>query len=146
MLKKNMVILLMFCLLIAVSCIKQNTKDNEDIKQTLLDYAEGWFSGDAVRMERVMHPNFILRNIENPDSENSVLYDTKKGTVINMAESGGGKFAPKDSYKIEIKIFDVQNNIASAVIKSVYIDYMLLGKFNKKWVILNVLWDNNRNK
>ena len=37
--------------------------DNEAITTTALDYIEGWYSGDAGRMERALHPELAKRMI-----------------------------------------------------------------------------------
>jgi Putative lumazine-binding len=31
--------------------------DEQAVRAVVLDYIEGWFDGDAERMERVLHPN-----------------------------------------------------------------------------------------
>src|SRR5437870_10341527 len=38
--------------------------DNESIKKTALDYIDGWYAGDAVRMERALHPELAKRSEE----------------------------------------------------------------------------------
>jgi len=37
--------------------------DNASIKKTALDYIEGWYAGDAARMERALHPELAKRMI-----------------------------------------------------------------------------------
>src|SRR6516225_3501981 len=37
--------------------------DNAAITKTALDYIEGWYTGDAVRMERALHPELAKRMI-----------------------------------------------------------------------------------
>ena len=46
--------------------------DSEDaVRSVVMDYLEGWFEGDAGRMKRALHPEFVkrCRGIEgdNPD-------------------------------------------------------------------------------
>jgi len=43
-------------MLIASSASAQATSDADLIKQTALDYIEGWYEGNAERMERALHP------------------------------------------------------------------------------------------
>ena len=143
MLKKNMLLLLLFCISILINCSKQNTNDVIAIRQASLDYIEGWYNGDAERMEKALHPSLVKRIITNPVT-NSKLGELNKETMVNNTKYGGGKHVPKNNYKIEVKIFDIQKNIASVMTKSEYTDYLHLGKFNNKWVIINVLWDFNR--
>jgi hypothetical protein len=35
--------------------------DEAAIRAVVLDYVEGWFDGDAVRMERALHPELMKR-------------------------------------------------------------------------------------
>jgi putative lumazine-binding protein len=39
----------------------QSKLDADLIKQTALDYIEGWYEADAVRMERALHPDLAKR-------------------------------------------------------------------------------------
>jgi hypothetical protein len=142
---KKMVILLILFILITLNCNSQTAKDIEDIKQILADYVDAFYNADPVKMEGLLHPNLVHRQVVKPDSDKSVLYDSTKDTIVFFVKSGGGKFTPRDSFKVETTILDVQNNIASAVIKTEYVRYLHLAKFNNKWVIINILWDFNRN-
>ncbi|HEX6284300.1 MAG TPA: nuclear transport factor 2 family protein, partial [Pyrinomonadaceae bacterium] len=40
---------------------QQSSNDAELIKQTALDYIEGWYEGNAQRMERALHPELAKR-------------------------------------------------------------------------------------
>jgi hypothetical protein len=35
--------------------------DEDAIRAVVLDYVEGWFDGDAARMERALHPELVKR-------------------------------------------------------------------------------------
>jgi hypothetical protein len=36
--------------------------DRDTIVRVALDYFEGWFDGDAARMERTLHPDLAMRS------------------------------------------------------------------------------------
>ena len=36
--------------------------DEDLITTTVLDYFEGWFEGDAARMDRALHPDLVKRD------------------------------------------------------------------------------------
>jgi len=40
-----------------------NSDDQAAIRQTTLDYIEGWYSGDGQRMERALHPELAKRMV-----------------------------------------------------------------------------------
>jgi hypothetical protein len=43
-------------------------RDDEGlIRRAVLDYFEGWFDGDPVRMERALHPKLAKRSVEADD-------------------------------------------------------------------------------
>ena len=37
--------------------------DSLEIKDTCLDYLEGWYSGKVERMEKALHPNLVMNLI-----------------------------------------------------------------------------------
>lgn len=119
--------------------------DQQQIRQASLDYIEGWYQGDDLRMGRALHPSLVKRYVSSHDS-NSVLEELGWSDMVNMTKNGGGKNVPKDRYKIKLTILDMQDNIASVKAESEYIDYLHLVKFNNRWVIINVLWDYNNRK
>jgi len=53
--------------------------------QTVLDYFEGWFEGDAARMERALHRDLAKRR------SGEELGITTKRHMVELTESGEGK-------------------------------------------------------
>src|SRR5688572_20651239 len=47
----------------------QSTPDSELIKQAALDYIEGWYEGNAERMERALHPELAKRIVNTEHGE-----------------------------------------------------------------------------
>lgn len=39
----------------------QSRSDSAAIRQTALDYIQGWYTGDAARMQRAVHPELAKR-------------------------------------------------------------------------------------
>ncbi|MDX2438456.1 MAG: nuclear transport factor 2 family protein [Acidobacteriota bacterium] len=48
-------------LLVGMVAFAAGPDDEAAIKATALDYLEGWYSGDAERMERALHPDLAKR-------------------------------------------------------------------------------------
>jgi hypothetical protein len=113
------------------------------IKQTALDYIEGWYEGNAERMERALHPELAKRMVDtNPGNGKSRLNQMGAMTLVQYTRQGGGSRTPKEKQQKEVVILDVFENAASVkVIASDWIDYLHLAKFNGRWVIVNVLWE-----
>jgi len=144
----NMQKLVMLCLLILfVSMVHVNAQtakpsDAELIKQTALDYIEGWYEGNAERMERALHPDLAKRIVRTDERGRSNLGQMSAMTLVQLARAGDGKDVPKERQQKDVTVLDVFGNAASAkIIASDWIDYLHLAKWRGRWVIVNVLWE-----
>lgn len=89
-----------------------------------------------------VHPNFVMRHIgQNPENGTSVLdQDITAQELLERTRAGKGNVSPKRR-RHDIMVFDVFQNAASAKIIAWYgVDYLQLGKWNGRWMIVNVLW------
>src|SRR5690242_18620326 len=46
----------------------KETAQHEAIRRTALDYIDGWYTGDAERMRRSLHPD-LAKRIQRPDAD-----------------------------------------------------------------------------
>ncbi len=117
--------------------------DQAAIKQAALDYIEGWYEGNAERMERALHPELAKRMVEtNPQNGRSRLNQMSAMSLVQGTRAGYGTKIPKEKQQKDVTILDVFENAASVkIVASGWIDYLHLAKFNGKWVIINVLWE-----
>lgn len=117
--------------------------DAEGIKQAALDYAEGWYEGNAERMERALHPDLAKRIVRtDPQSGRSRLENMGALTLIQGVRSGYGKNTPKEKQLKNVQILDSLTNSASVKVEMAdWIDYLHVAKLNGRWVIVNVLWE-----
>jgi hypothetical protein len=112
-----------------------SVEDLEAIRQTASDYIDGWYEGNAERMERSLYDLLTKRWITS-----NRVDTTTKWEMIDMTKAGGGKNVPGEK-KNTITILDVYGNIAMVKTDSAeYVDYLQLGKVDGKWIIINVLW------
>lgn len=112
------------------------------IKQTALDYIEGWYEGNVERMERALHPDLAKRIVITDAQGKSRLNQTSAMGLVQGTRRGGGKDTPKDKQRKDVMILDVDENAASVkIVASDWIDYLHLAKWNGRWVIVNVLWE-----
>ena len=121
----------------------QSASDAELIKQTALDYIEGWYENNAERMERALHPELAKRIVRtDPKNNRSNLGQMSAMTLVQYTRSGGGKQTPKEKQLKDVTILDVYENAASVkVVASDWIDFLHMAKWNGHWVIVNVLWE-----
>lgn len=117
--------------------------ENAAITKTALNYIEGWYEGDAARMESALHPDLAKRIIfTDPKSGRSQLNDMSALTLVQGTRRGGGKQTPKEKQLKEVTILDRFNNAAVVkIVASDWIDYLQVAKFNGEWKIINVLWE-----
>ena len=105
------------------------------VAEAALDYIEGWFEGDAVRMERAVHPELAKRRLKDGRLEALTAQQ-----MIEKTASGMGK-RPVDERAIEVTVEHVGEGIASATVLSApFVDYLQLARTDDGWKIVNVLW------
>src|ERR1043166_652676 len=119
------------------------TSDEDEIKATALNYIEGWYEGDAARMESALHPELAKRMIfTDPKTGRSQFNHMGAMQLVQNTRHGGGSKTPKDEQLKEITILDRFNNAAVVkIVASGWIDYLEVAKFNGQWKIINVLWE-----
>ena len=88
--------------------------DKEAVKQAVLDYIDGSFSGDAVRMERALHPE-LTKVIPSPHPQTGKVLLRKMGAGM-LIEGTKAKMGMVEEGKrdIHFKLLDIQRNIAFA--------------------------------
>ena len=131
-------------LLTAVTNAQSNANDDDSaIKATALNYIEGWYEGDAARMESALHPELAKRMIfTDPKTGHSQFNHMGAMQLVQNTRRGGGNKTPKDEQLKEITILDRFNNAAVVkIVASGWIDYLEVAKFNGQWKIINVLWE-----
>jgi len=116
--------------------------DEESIREAALNYIEGWYDGDSVRVESSLHPELAKRMVQTDKNGRSQLNQMSAMTLVQNTRLGGGKKTPLKRQIKEVKILDVFENAASVRIDaSDWVDYLHVVKYNGKWVIINVLWE-----
>jgi ketosteroid isomerase-like protein len=104
------------------------------ITETVLDYFEGWFDGDAERMERALHKDLVKR-LAGED-----LGMTTKARMIELTEQGEGKGEAADR-RITVRVEDVYKDIATVTVRSApYYEYLHLVRTADGWRIANALF------
>lgn len=117
--------------------------DSAAIRQTALDYIEGYYEGDADRMERAVHPE-LAKRIVRTDAKNgrSRLDQMSAMALVQGTRAGYGKNTPQENRQKDVSILDIFEQAASVkIVASDWVDYLHMAKFNGKWVIVNVLWE-----
>jgi hypothetical protein len=137
------VILAVAVTLMAMPLGAQSTADSAAIRTTALDYIEGWYQGNAERMERALHPELAKRIVNvNPQNGRHSLGQQSAMTLVQGTRRGGGKDTPAAEQRKDVKILDVFGNTASVRVDAGgWVDYLHVARWQGRWVIVNVLWE-----
>ena len=117
--------------------------DSSGIREAAMDYIQGWYEGNAERMQRALHPELAKRIIRSdPKTGRSMIQTMGALTLINSTKMGGGSNTPAARRRTDYRLLDIYENAAVARVDAgEWVDYLQLGKWYGKWVIVNVLWE-----
>ena len=141
-------IVLMLCLFLAAAVIAQEKevyeKEKDAITETALNYLEGWFTGDAERMDKALHPDLVKRAVgeDRQSGEVKIMFPATKERMVQMAGNKPKDKRPKEEWGIEVKILEVYKYSASVRTTCAdFIDYIHMVMIDGQWKILNVVWE-----
>jgi hypothetical protein len=122
-----------------------SAKDTEAITKAALDYIEGWYEGNAERMERALHPELAKRGVfVDKKTGKIVMRSAGAEDMVKYTKAGAGK-SPEKKEKVKLTVLDVYKNTACVKIVSPdFVDYLQLARYKDGWAIVNVLWEMNR--
>jgi hypothetical protein len=119
----------------------QSAADSAAIRTTALDYAHGWYTGDAARMQSALHPELAKRIVRNSGGR-FTLDNMSAAELTGATRSGGGSNTPAGARQADVHVLDIFGNTASVrLTMSGWIDYMHMAKWGDRWIIVNVLWE-----
>ena len=117
--------------------------DREAVRRAVLDYVEGFYEGDSLKLARSVRPEVYKYGFYK--ARDSTKYAGMQMTwpgFFNYARGvkQNNRQAPPTAPK-RIELYDVLDQTASAKLTASWgIDYLLLAKFDGKWMITHVLW------
>jgi|SRR5215203_3973388 len=126
----------------ATTALGQTDADREAIKRTTLNYAEGWYEGNAEKMESALHPDLAKRIARSNDKGQTRLDQMSAMALVQGTRTGFGKQTPKEEQQKDVTVLDVVGGAATVKLEMRdWVDYMHIARSNGKWVIVNVLWE-----
>jgi hypothetical protein len=125
--------------------------DRQAIVNVVHDYFDGWFGGDAGRMDRALHLGLakrapmaaLLALGARPDGDPDALDEDTRDTMVHATAKGIGttRATTPEERAFEVEIVDVYDWIASVIVRSsIYHEYLHLVRTSKGWKIVNALW------
>jgi hypothetical protein len=119
------------------------TSDRDAVRRAVLDYVEGFYEGDSTKHIRSIRPEVFKYGFWIPRDSAAYQGEQMKWPEFHAYTSrvrANKRFAPADAPK-DIVIYDVLDQTASAKLTASWgVDYLLLAKYNGRWMITHVLW------
>jgi hypothetical protein len=126
---------------LATPTAAQTAADSAAIRAAALDYIEGWYAGDAARMERALHPKLAKRIVRRTDST-VTLGDMTAEQLVAGTKAGYGTRTPPAEQQKDVTILDIFRNAAVVrIVARDWVDYLQIAKWEDDWKIINVLWE-----
>ena len=130
-------------LLLPADAGAQSDADRQAVEEAILDYVEGVYLVQPERIERSVHKDLRKLGYWREDSSaESPLAPMTYQQLYDLAAkwNANGHIDPETAPK-EIVVVDVLDKTAAAKLIAVWgVDYFQLGKYDGKWMIVNVLW------
>jgi hypothetical protein len=125
------------------SVAKLTDAERAAIIRPALDYAESYYEGDGAKMERALHPDLAKRLVRTDQQGRSSLDHMSAMRLVQIIRAGSGKSVPPERQKKDVEILDVYaGKIASLRVEmDGWVDFLHVGKFGDRWLIVNVLWE-----
>jgi hypothetical protein len=110
--------------------------DASAVRSTVTNYIEAYYTGNAARMEKTLHPHYLKHKIHG----NIPVREQTGADLVQATRSGGGTHLTEVERREQITVLDVAGNIASAkLVTPGWTDYMTLTKSDGEWKILSVV-------
>jgi Putative lumazine-binding len=118
----------------------QKSSDEEAVRGTVVDYIEGYYSGDARRVERSLHPHYLKHMIISGVDKPLRITDKTGVELVQEVRSHGPSDLPLLERKQQISMLDISDDIASVkLVTAHWTDYLTLLKQDGQWKILSVV-------
>jgi hypothetical protein len=125
----------------AVVVVSAQNGEREAIRQAALDYVEGIYTVQPQRIERSVHPALVKRGFYRKDPggpyvESPMTYEQ----LVNLA-SNWNKSGTRDTKVKKVEVLDALDQTAVAKVTASWgVDYLLLGRYDGKWKISQIIW------
>jgi hypothetical protein len=126
---------------------QSGTDEREGVRRAVLDYVEGFYEGDSLKLARSVRPEIFKYGFWIP--RDSTRYAGERMTYPEFFEyahnvKSKNHQAPPTAVK-KVELLDVQDQTAAAKLTAFWgTDYLLLGKYDGKWMISSVMWQTKR--
>jgi hypothetical protein len=122
------------------------TSDDEQDRKAILEvatrYFESWFDGDPESMRSVLHPALSKRTASEPGATRLSLEEDGADALVESVGRGPRTNVQRGQ---DVTVLDISRDIASVkVVSRPFIEYLHLGRFGDRWLIVNALYEPGR--
>jgi hypothetical protein len=142
--KKTSYLLLTLGLIITVQSKAQTIADTTGIKETVMNYIEGFYTADADRMEKALHYDLAKRYVTPERNGRNYVQNMTAMMLYQVTKMQEDKSVENGKLKCDIKISEIYGNVAIVRAETdffTFIDFIQLGKIDGEWKIVNVIWE-----
>ena len=122
----------------------QTAEDRNAVRQAALDYIEGFYEGDTVKLVRSIRPEVFKIGFWRHNDSTSYGPSQQMPWSEFLAYAGRVKARnqpPPSNAPKDVVLLDVLDQTASTKVTAWWgTDYLLMGKFGGRWMITHVLW------
>ena len=116
--------------------------DTEAVRRAVMDYVEGFYEGDSTKLTRALRPDMYKYGFWR---DSTSRYGGSQMTFAQALAFAGrvkarGTQQPATAPKV-VEVFEVQDQTAAAKLTAYWgTDYVLLARYDGRWMISHVLW------
>ena len=136
---------ILFFTVLSLKLSAQKQTDHSAIIETLNNYVDGFYKGDADKLKKALKPRLYKFGFLKDKSSGEYKYYEHMtfDSAIEFANKMSAEGRSRDENTIrKVEVLDISNHIASAKVTAVWgIDYLLLSKDNEQWQIEEVIWE-----
>jgi len=147
-LRKAKFLCLMAMLLASSMYLFSQSQEEMAVKETALNYIEGWYTADSARMAKALSVELVKKGfLFNQRTGKLSISPATYAQMVQWAGKKPNEMAKNPDIQLEVHIIEVGENIA--MVKTVapdFIDYLHLGKMNGEWKIYHAIWEPNKSE
>jgi hypothetical protein len=131
------------CLMFLLAHLGSNAQENKThgddvstVRETVRNYIEGYYTGDAHLMAATLHSHYLKHMLHG----NIPVREKTGGQMLAEVRANEPVNLPPADQTEQISVLDISGNMASAkLVTPHWVDYMTLSKSNGEWRILSVV-------
>ena len=123
---------------------RASDSDREAVRRASLDYIEGFYEGDTSKLVRALRADLSKFGFwrDSTQQYNKGERMTYAQAIAYAKRVKAGNRPVQSTWPKDVVIYEVQDRTAAAKVTAWWgTDYLLLGKYDGKWMISDVLWE-----